>query len=121
MNAKLLLLLTTLVMGGISLLSVPAEGRDYRFERRRERLEAARLPLALQAVREMIESKKKLNNQRVRKVFLEALGLPSKSVDYVEVVDPETLKPLRSPGRPGLIAAAVWTGRTRLIDNLLVR
>ena len=44
-------------------------------------------------------------------------------VDYVELVDAETLQPLapsESHGRdwPGRVLAAAWLGKTRLIDNL---
>jgi pantoate--beta-alanine ligase len=41
-------------------------------------------------------------------------------VDYVEVVDAETLAPLARLDRPGRVLAAAWLGRTRLIDNLPV-
>ena len=41
-------------------------------------------------------------------------------MDYVAVVDADTLAPLwRLQGRAALLVAA-WVGRTRLIDNLLV-
>lgn len=38
-------------------------------------------------------------------------------IDYVAAVDAESLAPLRAD-RPGRVLAAVWLGRTRLIDNL---
>ena len=45
---------------------------------------------------------------------LEASGL---GVDYVELVDPETMKPPRDSGG-AVIAGAVRVGRVRLLDNL---
>jgi len=42
-------------------------------------------------------------------------------VRYVAVVDPDTLAPLESVGEQVLVAAAVRVGRTRLIDNALLR
>jgi pantoate--beta-alanine ligase len=42
-------------------------------------------------------------------------------VDYVEVVDPETLQPKEPTELPVLLAAAVFFGSTRLIDNILVK
>ena len=39
-------------------------------------------------------------------------------IDYVELVDAETLQPLLSRDRPGRLLAAAWLGKTRLIDNL---
>ena len=42
------------------------------------------------------------------------------AVDYVSIVDPETLQPVTHVGGPVLIALAVRFGGTRLIDNLTV-
>jgi pantoate--beta-alanine ligase len=39
-------------------------------------------------------------------------------VDYVELVDAETLAPLAALDRPAVLAAAVKIGETRLIDNV---
>jgi pantoate--beta-alanine ligase len=39
-------------------------------------------------------------------------------VDYVGACDAETLEPLARRDRPGRLLAAVWLGRTRLIDNV---
>lgn len=41
-------------------------------------------------------------------------------VDYVEAVDAETLVPVTMIERPVLFAAAVFFGKTRLIDNIVV-
>jgi len=38
-------------------------------------------------------------------------------VDYLELVDAETLQPLVDRDRAGRAVAAVWLGKTRLIDN----
>jgi pantoate--beta-alanine ligase len=47
------------------------------------------------------------------------VGAPGAGIDYVSVVDSETLQPLPGPiGREVLIALAVYFGRTRLIDNI---
>jgi len=42
-------------------------------------------------------------------------------MDYVSVVDPETLKPVPRIRGIVLLAIAAWVGKTRLIDNCLVR
>lgn len=48
-------------------------------------------------------------------------GAPGARIDYVSVVDAETLQPLEGPiQREVLIALAVYFGRTRLIDNVTV-
>ncbi|OCF41839.1 pantoate-beta-alanine ligase [Kwoniella heveanensis CBS 569] len=44
-------------------------------------------------------------------------------LDYIEVFDKYTFEPIRGPvgeGREFVVAGAVWVGKTRLIDNLLV-
>ncbi len=45
-------------------------------------------------------------------------AIPSLSIDYVELVDPRTLRPAARIRRAMRLAAAVRLGRTRLIDNL---
>jgi pantoate--beta-alanine ligase len=42
---------------------------------------------------------------------------PLARLDYAEVVDLETLKPVDKIEAPALVAAAVYIGNTRLIDN----
>jgi pantoate--beta-alanine ligase len=51
----------------------------------------------------------------VRKVIGEA---PLARIDYVELVDAETLKPIETVRPNSLLALAVAFGRTRLIDNI---
>lgn len=41
-------------------------------------------------------------------------------LEYFSIVDPETLTPVESIQGPMLIAAAIWLGSTRLIDNVTV-
>jgi pantoate ligase / CMP/dCMP kinase len=43
------------------------------------------------------------------------------TLDYVELVDPNTLEPLETVTDEGLLAIAAKLGTTRLIDNLLLR
>ena len=39
-------------------------------------------------------------------------------VDYLEVVDSKTLMPVSTPSESSRILAAVWLGKTRIIDNI---
>ncbi len=39
-------------------------------------------------------------------------------LEYLEIVDPESLQPVAIIGGPVLIAGALWVGSTRLIDNV---
>lgn len=44
-------------------------------------------------------------------------------MDYFEVFDRHAFEPIRGPvekGREAVVAGAVWVGKTRLIDNLLL-
>jgi pantoate--beta-alanine ligase len=42
---------------------------------------------------------------------------PAARVDYLAVVDPDTLEPLNRAAAGAHLVLAVWVGRTRLIDN----
>ena len=46
---------------------------------------------------------------------------PALKIDYVEIVDPTTLEPIADLQTGALIAVAAWVGKTRLIDNALLR
>ena len=46
--------------------------------------------------------------------------LPSSRVDYVEIVDASTMQPIQRIKRDAVAAVAVFFGKTRLIDNVLI-
>jgi pantoate--beta-alanine ligase len=46
---------------------------------------------------------------------------PQIRVEYLEIVDPVEMQPVERIAGPVRVAAAVWLGATRLIDNLLCR
>lgn len=55
----------------------------------------------------------------VRRAMAEVIGAaPLGELDYVEVADPATLRPLESCGPDARLFAAVRFGRARLIDNI---
>ena len=45
---------------------------------------------------------------------------PSARIDYVELSDPLTLEPLSEIKGRALVSLAVFIGKTRLIDNLML-
>jgi len=47
-------------------------------------------------------------------------AIPGARVDYAEILDAETLRPVAALHRPALAAVAVFLGATRLIDNVIV-
>jgi pantoate--beta-alanine ligase len=52
-----------------------------------------------------------------KRVFQEE---PAVRLDYLEIVDPETLNPVSDVSRGGLVAVAAFLGKTRLIDNIVL-
>jgi len=61
------------------------------------------------------------NIQRIRSGILRMLRPQLDKIDYVEFVEAETLKPLKSIRGRFVIALAGWVGKTRLIDNVIMR
>jgi pantoate--beta-alanine ligase len=45
---------------------------------------------------------------------------PQTRVDYIRICDPETLQDVEEIKGPARMALAVWVGKTRLIDNILL-
>ncbi|AFM22160.1 pantothenate synthetase [Acetomicrobium mobile DSM 13181] len=83
-----------------------------------ERLQALALPRALSAGRDMI-MKGETDPQKVRLHIKQMLeSSPGIRVDYVVVVDGDNLSDLSAIKGKVLLAAAVYVGKTRLIDNI---
>lgn len=51
----------------------------------------------------------------------EVASEPSVRLDYFEVVDPDTLDPVKDASRGALVAVAAYVGSTRLIDNIVLK
>ena len=82
-----------------------------------ERKQAAVLRKALLAAK---DSEKKTVNEIVG-FTQEIIGAaPLARIDYVELVDAETLQPIEFVQPNSLLALAVYFGKTRLIDNILL-
>lgn len=87
----------------------------------RERQEAAMLYAGLQQALSWV-----LQGERDPRNIQERLGrwysenIPSGRLDYLELVDPHNLKPVKSVDRDTLLAVALFLGRARLIDNILL-
>jgi pantoate--beta-alanine ligase len=45
---------------------------------------------------------------------------PNARLDYLEIVDPDSLDPAPSITKPSLVAIAAFVGKTRLIDNIIL-
>jgi pantoate--beta-alanine ligase len=98
-------------------LAVSSRNAQLTTEQRRS---ATVLYQALAAAREQVER----GERDAAAIKQQALALlarqPAVRLEYLEVVDSEEMQPVERIERPVRIAAAVWVGATRLIDNVLV-
>lgn len=83
-----------------------------------ERRAARVVPASLDAAREMLAAGERDPGRIVGRVRALIEAEPLARVDYVEAVDPRDLEPLARIEAGALLAAAVFIGRTRLIDNV---
>jgi pantoate--beta-alanine ligase len=85
-----------------------------------ERARALCLFRALEAARKLHAAGESASGTYVRLMTDIILRELEVTIDYVSLVDPETLRPLDRVGRRALAVLAVWVGKTRLIDNMLL-
>ncbi|HET9810422.1 MAG TPA: pantoate--beta-alanine ligase [Sphingomicrobium sp.] len=112
---------------GVEIVAVPTvrEGDGLALSSRNaylsedERARAIALPRALHAAAEAIENRKPVGPAiaEARRSMNDAGFAP---IDYVALVDAETMEPLHSPAGTMRLIAAATIGRTRLIDNVPV-
>ena len=90
-----------------------------RYLTEKERENATSIYLALQAAKEAIES-----GRHDSLVIKEAISMKilqnGGKMDYVEIMNPETLQPITEINSDILIAVAAFFGKTRLIDNIVI-
>lgn len=85
-----------------------------------ERRQALTLSLALHAA-ELQAARGEHRSAALLQTMLACLQEePAIRVDYLAVVDPDTLLPIDDVGSGGLLAIAAYVGNTRLIDNVLL-
>lgn len=73
------------------------------------------------AVGKTLITKGETNLEKVKCAILEQIKTePLANVDYVEIVDWNTLEPVTHLHTPILVAMAVYIGKTRLIDNFIL-
>jgi pantoate--beta-alanine ligase len=75
---------------------------------------------ALQQGRDMVLSETGSSTEILKKLRDSLRRTPGIRLDYLEMVDPETLEKVKSARKKTLLVGAVWVGKTRLIDNLMV-
>lgn len=86
-----------------------------------ERKRAPVLYRSLELAKKMVKKGEK-DPEKIKKAMLEMIKKekPSK-IDYVEIVNPETLHPVPKIEKKVLVAVAVRFGKARLIDNILLK
>jgi len=86
-----------------------------------QRRAALVLPRSLTKARQLIESGERSAGKVLRAVKSRFAAEPLASLQYAEIVDPDTLEPVERCDRDVVIAAACLVGDTRLIDNQMVK
>ena len=85
-----------------------------------ERKSALVLHRALMRVQKLFDEGERESAKLISAAKQEFAGEPAVRLDYVEVVDPETLEAEIKITKRALVAIAGFVGQTRLIDNLLL-
>lgn len=88
---------------------------------KKEREQARVLYKSLEEAKRLFESGERNCYKIKRKVRNMISKMDRASLDYVEIVDIEKLKPLVNIKQAALLALAVWFGKTRLIDNIILK
>ncbi len=85
-----------------------------------ERKQAVALYKGLSAAKEAFERGER-DAEKLRKIIEEEIKkYPLVKVQYIEVVDPETLKPLKKIEDRAVALVAAFVGKARLIDNMIL-
>lgn len=85
-----------------------------------ERADAVVLRQSLLAAEELFQKGERDASVLVRSVKSMIESKPSARIDYVALSDPDTLQPTDQARSGDLMAVAVFVGKTRLIDNLIL-
>lgn len=85
-----------------------------------QRQSAMVLYRALMAVQERFDQGERRVHRLIEAGVQTFAVVPSVRLDYLEIVDPETLDPVDNLSRPALVAVAAFVGKTRLIDNIVL-
>ena len=85
-----------------------------------ERRVVPALPRILREIAARLARKEAAPRDEVARARAALLAAGFTSIDYVDVTDAESLKPLDRVEGPARVLAAAWLGKTRLIDNMPV-
>jgi len=86
-----------------------------------ERVQALALYNSLKLAENLVKSGER-DAEVVKNAMKEFLSRYDKvKIDYVEIVDEETLEPVKHIEGKAIVAIACWVGKARLIDNVIVQ
>lgn len=86
-----------------------------------EKEEAANIYRSLQMAHQVFQQGKRERDALLTSVQKQLALTPNLQLQYLDLVDPTSLQSLDTITEAGLLAIAVYVGKTRLIDNLLLR
>jgi pantoate--beta-alanine ligase len=85
-----------------------------------ERKQALALPAALNWARDAFRNGQKKAAELRQGMEAIILRGPNARIDYIAFTHPETLEPVDTAEKGSLVLLAVWIGKTRLIDNMVI-
>lgn len=85
-----------------------------------ERQDAAVLYRSLQAAELLIKGGEKNSKKIIQAIEAAIKAKPAVKIDYIAIVDPNDLRDVDTISGKALVALAVFVGKTRLIDNIIV-
>ncbi len=85
-----------------------------------ERQQAPALYRGLLAAHALFTMGEKRSEKLIARIRQELDSAQLAHIDYIDIVDADSLEPMAEITRTGLIALAVYAGKTRLIDNIIL-
>jgi pantoate--beta-alanine ligase len=86
-----------------------------------DRKDSVVLSLALKSAKKMILSGRRNADKIIESMKKLIAAKKNAKIEYISIVDLENLKPLKKIGNKCLVALAVRFGKTRLIDNIIIK
>lgn len=86
-----------------------------------QRLDATVLHRSLRQAEQAFQQGERSREALIDTVKVELQTVPTVQPEYIELVHPDTMKPLQHVEETGLLAVAARVGSTRLIDNIVLQ
>jgi len=87
---------------------------------KRQKKDAANIYQSLRTCRKLIEAGTTDTRQIIAEMQKTLQGIPSVEIEYISIVDAETLESIEKIAGKVLATVAVRIGTTRLIDNIVI-